>query len=112
MICVPERGSVKTKGEFSTQRTIMRRHPFHPNLQCNLIYQHKKCGTHQEPHKSVPWKFFHRTEELYDVTDTYPYKEPNAETNSEQANNIPTNPCSWKYNLRHNSKPKCNDDYR
>ena len=65
-------------------------------------------GTAQERSLEI----FPPTEELYDVTDTYPYMEPNAETNSEQANNIPTNPRGWKYNLRHNSKPNCNDDYR
>ena len=62
-------------------------------------------GTHQEPHASVP-------EELYDVTDTYPYIEPKVETSSEQPNNSPTNPHSSKYNLRHNPKLNCNDDYR
>ena len=52
------------------------------------------------------------TDELGDVTDTYPHMEPNVETNSEQPQNSPTNPRSSKYNLRHYSKPNCNNDYR
>ena len=40
-------------------------------------------------------EFFHQTEELCDVTDTYP-----------------DNPGSSKCNLRHNPKPNYNDDYR
>ena len=52
------------------------------------------------------------TNELGHVTDTYPHMEPDVETSSEQAQNSPTNPRSSKYNLRHNPKPNCNDDYR
>ena len=52
------------------------------------------------------------TNELGDVTDTCPLMQPDAETSSEQPQNSPTNPRSSKYNLRHNPKPNCNDDYR
>ena len=52
------------------------------------------------------------TDELGDVTDTCPHMEPDANTSSEQPQNSPTNPRSSKYNLRHNPKPNCNDDYR
>ena len=38
--------------------------------------------------------------------------EPDVESSSEQPENSPTNPRSSKYNLRHNPKPNCNDDYR
>ena len=55
---------------------------------------------------------FPQTEELSDVTDTYPNMEPNVEISSEQLKSSPTNPRSSKYNLRHNPKPNCNDDYR
>ena len=57
-------------------------------------------------------EFFPQTEEIKDVTDTYPDMEPNMERSSEQPNSNPTNPRSSKYNLRHNPKPNCNDDYR
>ena len=50
-------------------------------------------------------------QEIFDVTVTYPYMQPDAETSSEQMNNSPTNPRSFKYNLRHNPEPKRNDDY-
>ena len=55
---------------------------------------------------------FPQREQLCDVTDTYPDMEPDVETRSEQPNNSPTNPRSSKYNLRHNPKLHCNDDYR
>ena len=57
-------------------------------------------------------EIFPDTGEVNDVTDTCPHMEPDVETSSEQAENSPTNPRSSKYNLRHNPKPNCNDDYR
>ena len=56
-------------------------------------------------------KILPQTEQICDVTDAYPYMEPDAETSSGQPNNIPSNPRSSIYNLRHNTKPNCNDDY-
>ena len=38
--------------------------------------------------------------------------QPDADTSVEQLDPTPTNPRSSKYNLRHNPKPSCNDDYR
>ena len=63
------------------------------------------------PHVCSP-EIFRNTDELGDLTDTCPHMEPDADTNSEQPQNSPTNPRSSKYNLRHNPKPNCNDDYR
>ena len=63
------------------------------------------------PHVCSP-KTFPNTDEIGDVTDTCPHMEPDAGTSSEQPQNSPTNPRSSKYNLRHNPKPNCNDDYR
>ena len=57
-------------------------------------------------------EIFPQTEDLSDVTDTYIEMEPDVETSSEQPNSSPTNPHSFEYNLRHNPKPNCNDDYR
>ena len=57
-------------------------------------------------------EIFPNTDELGDVTDTCPNKEPDVETSSEQPQNSPTNPRSSKYNFRHNPKPNCSDDYR
>ena len=51
-------------------------------------------------------------DETSDVADTYTHVEPNVGTSSEQQGNSPSNPRSSKYNLRHNPKPDCNDDYR
>ena len=64
-------------------------------------------ATAQESSREV----FPQTEELCDVTDTYPYTELVMETCSEQPNNSPTNPRSSRYNLHHNSQPNCIDDY-
>ena len=67
----------------------------------------KTPGTARERSRET----FPQTEESCDLTDTYSFIEPDVETNSEQPNKIPTNPRGSKYNLRHNPKPNCNDDY-
>ena len=68
-------------------------------------------NTQGEPHVCSP-ATFPNSDELGDVTDTCPHMEPDVDTSSEQPQNSPTNPRSSKYNLRHNPKPNCNDDYR
>ena len=68
-------------------------------------------NTPGSPHMCSP-EIVPNTHELGDVTDTCPHMEPDAATSSEQPQNSPTNPRSSKYNLRHNPKPNCNDDYR
>ena len=50
-------------------------------------------------------------DETSDVEGTYTHAEPDVGTSSEQQQNSPSNPRSSKYNLRHNPKPNCNDDY-
>ena len=52
------------------------------------------------------------TDEIDDGTDTDHYMQPFADNSVEQIEPRPTNPRSSKYDLRHNSRPKCNDDYR
>ena len=51
-------------------------------------------------------------DETSDVADTYTHAESDVGTNSEQQRNDPSKPRSSKYNLRHNPRPNCNDDYR
>ena len=68
-------------------------------------------NTPGSPHVCSP-EIFPNTDELGDVTDTCPIMEPDVETSPELPQNSPTNPRSSKYNLRHNPKPNCNDDYR
>ena len=63
------------------------------------------------PHVCSP-EIFPNTDELGDVTDTCPHMEPEVEITPELPQNTPTNPRRSKYNLRHNPKPNCNDDYR
>ena len=57
-------------------------------------------------------EIFPNANKLSDVTDTCPHMEPDADTSAEQPQNSPTNPRSPKYNLSHNPKPNCYDDYR
>ena len=38
--------------------------------------------------------------------------QPDADMSVEQPDLTPTNPRSSKFDLRHNPKPNCNDDYR
>ena len=52
------------------------------------------------------------TDEMADGTDTDHYMQPDADNSVEQIDPTPTNPRSSKYDLRHNPKPNCNDDYR
>ena len=75
------------------------------------ISTEKTRNTPGTAHECSPQNFPPR-EKVCDVTDTYPDMEPDVEITSEQPNSSPTNPCSSKYNLRHNPKPNCNDNYR
>ena len=68
-------------------------------------------NTPGNPHVCSP-DIFPSSDQLDEVTDTCPHMEPDVQASSEQPQNSPTNPRSSKYNLRHNPKPNCNDDYR
>ena len=48
----------------------------------------------------------------YDGRDMDHDTQPDADTSVEQLDPMPTNPRISKYDLRHNPKPNCNDDYR
>ena len=95
----------------------MQRHPIHTVVQYSQIFWLRKWGAQQEPHMCVRQNFsilfqFFATDEINDVTDTYPHTEPNVEPSSEQPKSSPTNSRNSTYNLRHNAKPNSNDDYR
>ena len=51
-------------------------------------------------------------DESYNGIDVDHDTQPLADTTVEQLDPMPTNPRSSKYDLRHNPKPNCNDDYR
>ena len=68
-------------------------------------------NTPRTKHDCSP-EIFLQTDEVSDVTDTYPHMIPDVEISSEQPENRPTNPRSFKYHLRHNPKSNCNGDYR
>ena len=68
-------------------------------------------NTSETTHECSP-EIFPQTDDVSDVTDTYPHIEPDRESSSEQPEKSPTNPRSPKYNLHHNPKPNSNDDYR
>ena len=86
-----------------------------PNLQeipLQSDYSTEKMrNTAGNPHVCSP-EIFPCTDEVSDVTETYPHMELQVETSSEQPGKNPTIPRSSKYNLRHNPKPNCNDDCR
>ena len=65
----------------------------------------------EDPHVCSP-EIYPCTDEVSDVTDTCPHIEHDVESSSEQQENSPASPRSSKYNLHHNPKPNCNDDYR
>ena len=65
-------------------------------------------GTIQED----PSEILPHTRDIDDGTDTDHYMQPDADTSVEQIDPTPTNPRSSKYDLRHNPRPNCNDDYR
>ena len=52
------------------------------------------------------------TDELGDGSDMDHYMEPDAEVNVEPLSPTDINPRSTKYDLRHNPKANCNDNYR
>ena len=107
-----ERGSTNLTSQFLTPR-IDNAAP--PNLQeiplRSDFSTEEMRNTPGNPHACSP-EIFPCTNEVSDVTDTYPHMEPDVESSSEQPQNSPANPRSSKYNLRYNPKPNCNDDYR
>ena len=57
-------------------------------------------------------EFILQPDRSYGGTDTDHDMQADADTTVEQLDPTPTNRRSSKYDLRHNPKPKCNDDYR
>ena len=57
-------------------------------------------------------EFIPQPDGSYDGRDVDHYTHPDVDTSVEQPDSMPTNPRSSKYDLRHNPKPNCNDDYR
>ena len=65
-------------------------------------------GTIQEDYSNT----LPHTDEIEDGTITDHYMQPDADTSVEQIDPMPTNPRSAQYDLRHNPRPNCNNDYR
>ena len=65
-------------------------------------------GTTQEDSSNT----FPHTDGMADGANTDHYMQPDADTSVEQIDPTTTNPRSSKYDLRHNPRPNCNDDYR
>ena len=57
-------------------------------------------------------EFIPQPDRPYDGMNTAYDMQPDADASVEQVDPTPTNPHSSKYDLRHNPKPNCNDDYR
>ena len=86
-----------------------------PNLQESPVQSdfstEEMKNTPGDTHECSPEIFLH-TDGASELTDTYPHMELDVESSSEQPGNSLTNPSSSIYNLRHNPKLNCNDDYR
>ena len=54
----------------------------------------------------------HQPDGPYDGRDVDRDTQPDADTRAEQIDPMPTNTRSSEYDLHHNRKPNCNDDYR
>ena len=65
-------------------------------------------GTTQEDSSNI----LPHADEIDDGADTDQYMQPDADNSVEQIGPTPTSPRSSKYDLRHNPRPNCNDDYR
>ena len=65
-------------------------------------------GTIQEDSSNIP----PRADEIDDGANTDHHIQPDADNSVEKIDPTPTNPRSSKYDLRHNPRPNCNDDYR
>ena len=77
-----------------------------------MIYQMMKRAPFQEfLHVDSPRILPHK-DEIGDGTDTDHYMEPDADASSEQLSPTNVNLRGRKYDLRHNPKPNCNDNYR
>ena len=112
MIYTPGRGSVNRTSQYLTAITIVWQHPVHPKLHYDPKRQLMKRGARRESHEKIPQKIplsqmDHMTKETF-----YHDTQPVVDTSVEQLYPTPTNPRSSKYDLRHNPKPNCNDDYR
>ena len=86
-----------------------------PNQRENPVHSDSSTeetrNTRGSTHECSP-ENFPPTDDSSDVADTYTHVEPDVGTSSEQQGNSPCNPRSSKYNLRHNTKLNCDDDYR
>ena len=69
------------------------------------------CKIPGKIHEDSP-QIFTYIDEVDDGMDTNHYMEPDAEAKSEQLSPTYVNPRSTTYDLGHNPKPPCNDDYR
>ena len=65
-------------------------------------------GTIQEDSSEI----LPHTNDIDDGTDADHYMQPDADTSVEQIDPTPTNRRSSKYDLFHNPRPNCNDDYK
>ena len=85
MICMPERRSVTTNSQFLTPRINTE-----ITVQSDLLTEQKRNtpGPAHECSREV----YPQTEDLCDVSDTYPDMEADVGTNSEQPNKSPTKP--------------------
>ena len=108
--------AIAWESEYETPIFDNGRQETNNDISCEVTVRHDlptgetytTTGTIQEDSPLI----FPHTDEVGDGTDTDHYMAPDAKAESEQLSATNVNPRSTKYDLRHNRKPNCNDDYR
>ena len=98
--------------QYLTVTAIIWYHPIHPKSQYDRGKQPTKRRALQEQYNRTPQISPPRADEIDDGADTDHHIQPDADNRVEQIDPTPTNPRSSKYDLRHNPRPNCNDEYR
>ena len=92
--------------------TIIWSRPTHPKSQYNLRKQLLKMKNTPGTIPDSSPEIISQADRSYGGTGTDNYMQLDADNSVEQPDPTLTNPRSSKYDLRHNPKPNCNDDYR
>ena len=112
MIYTPEHGSVNMISQYLKTITLIWQRLVQPKLQYDPSKQLTKWETLREPYEKIPQKLFLSHIDRMMNGNIDHDTQPDSDTSVEPLDPTPTNPRSSKYDLRHNPKPNCNDDYR
>ena len=111
MIYTPGRGSVNTRSQYLIAITII----WLPSPPESTILPEQTADEMRSTPGIKPGNYPGNTPQpdgSCDGRNVDHDAQPDADTSVEQPDPTPTNRHSSKYDLRHNPKPNCNDDYR